>query len=141
MILYLDTSVIVTALTQEAETRRTIDWLEAQAVERLAISRWVTTEFSAALSIKVRAGRLSLNERAACLAKYGGSIARSFAMLPVMEAHFTAAARLADQAALGLRAGDALHLAIASGSGATVVTRDRRMAEAAIAAGMGSVLV
>lgn len=43
---------------------------------------------------------------------------------------FRAAARFTDQHALGLRAGDALQLAIASEQGATLVTLDRRLAEA-----------
>ena len=46
-------------------------------------------------------------------------------------AHFEKAARFASHHALGLRAGDALHLAIAAGGGHTLVTLDVRMAEAA----------
>jgi uncharacterized protein len=49
--------------------------------------------------------------------------------------HFRAAARFADQQALGLRAGDTLHLAIALEHGATVHTLDQRLAEAGPALG------
>nr|WP_306422224.1 hypothetical protein [Geminicoccus harenae] len=42
---------------------------------------------------------------------------------------------LADQHLLGLRAGDAMHLAVASAHGATVHTVDHRLAEAAPAVG------
>ena len=52
-----------------------------------------------------------------------------------------AAARMTDQHALGLRAGDALHLAIAADHGATVQTLDRRIAEAAPTLGIPARLV
>lgn len=51
-------------------------------------------------------------------------------MLQVTGAHFRAAAKFIDQHALGLRAGDALHLATASERGATVHTLDQRLADA-----------
>ncbi|WP_408884429.1 PIN domain-containing protein [Komagataeibacter xylinus] len=41
MSLYLDTSVLVVALTNEEETTRMQDWLGAQAPEDLSISDWV----------------------------------------------------------------------------------------------------
>jgi predicted nucleic acid-binding protein len=43
---------------------------------------------------------------------------------------FRAAAKFADLHDLGLRAGDALHLAIASEHGATIYTLDQRLADA-----------
>ena len=57
-------------------------------------------------------------------------------MLPVSEHHFQIAARFADQASLGLRAGDAVHLAVASEAGFSVVTLDRKLAEAGAALGV-----
>ncbi len=57
-------------------------------------------------------------------------------MLPVTGGHFRAATKFVDQHALGLRAGDALHLATASEHGATVHTLDRRWAEAGPALGV-----
>jgi uncharacterized protein len=51
-------------------------------------------------------------------------------LLAVTGLHFRAAAKFVDQHALGLRAGDALHLAVASEHGATVHTLDQRLAEA-----------
>jgi uncharacterized protein len=44
--------------------------------------------------------------------------------------HFHSGARLADRHSLGLRAGDALHLAVASDYGATLCTLDERLAKA-----------
>lgn len=51
-------------------------------------------------------------------------------MSPLTGSHFRTAAKFVDQNALGLRAGDALHLAIAAELGATVQTLDQRLAEA-----------
>jgi predicted nucleic acid-binding protein len=48
---------------------------------------------------------------------------------------------VADWPALGLRAGDALHLAIASQHGATVYTLDQRIAEAGPALGVSAQLL
>jgi len=54
--------------------------------------------------------------------------------------HFRTAAAFADQYALGLRAGDALHLAIAAEHGATLCTLDRRLADAGGALGVKTLL-
>ena len=139
--LYVDTSILVAALTREPATGRMQAWLADQAAGMLAISEWVLTEFSAAMSVKVRTGQLAAPDRAEALAVFTGLVEASFQVLPVSGQDFRAAARLADQHATGLRAGDALHLAVASRHGARVRTLDRGLAAAAEALGVSVALV
>ena len=130
MSVYIDTSVLVAALTNEAETDRMQSWLSSQDPDELFISDWVATEFSSALSIKLRSGQINVADRANALALFTRLSAESFQILPITTQQFRAAARFSDQYALGLRAGDALHLAVCADHGATLCTLDRRIAEA-----------
>jgi predicted nucleic acid-binding protein len=127
---YLDTSVVIAALTDEPSTQRVQTWLEYRSTDDLHVSQWVITEVSSALSMKVRMGTLSQDHRTAAQTFFRQMIAESLTVLPLRSLHFHAAALLADQHQLGLRAGDALHLAVATDVGATLYTLDKRLAEA-----------
>lgn len=138
---YLDTSLLIAALTNETCTERAQTWLSEQSPGGLFISDWVITEFSSALSIKVRTGALSAQHRAEALAMFTRLTAESFTLLPISSSHFLTAARYVDDHALGLRAGDALHLAVAGQRGATLCTLDRRLAEGGLALGVATQLL
>jgi len=139
--LYLDTSLLVAALTNQAETERMQRWLGQQPVDDLAVSDWVATEFSSALSIKLRTGQIGAAHRADALATFARLAADSFTVVPVSRLQFRTAARFADQHTLGLRAGDALHLAVCADLGATLCTLDQRLRHAGSALGVKTILL
>jgi uncharacterized protein len=139
--LYLDTSLLVTALTTEPEGTRIAAWIRSNSSDDLVISDWVVTEFSAALSMKLRGGQVDPTRRATALSLFSEFCTEKATVLPVEHEHFRAAARFADRYDSGIRAGDALHLAIAFENGATLCTLDRRMSDAGPVLGVATLLV
>ncbi len=137
MSFYLDTSVITAALTMEATTPRMQSWLGSQPPGDLIVSEWVATEFAAAMSIKQRTGAITPLERTEASKEFSRLWREVFAIAPIGKRHFRAASRFASQYALGLRAGDALHLAIAMDEGAILATLDVKLANAATTLGAG----
>jgi predicted nucleic acid-binding protein len=111
-LIYIDTSALVPIFILEPKSAAVVDWLESSN-ERLAISDWSLVEFASAAAIKVR-----MREIGAALAKQATTKMESFAQnhctiaMPGRD-QFRHAAELASDGTLKLRAGDALHLAIA----------------------------
>jgi len=141
--LYLDTSLLVTALTTEPEGTRVSAWIRSSsnAAAGFAVSDWVVTEFSAALSRKLRAQQIDPVSRARALSLFAEFCTHQATVLAVEHEHFRAAASFADIFEAGIRAGDALHLAIARDHGATLCTLDRRLADAGPPLGVATMLV
>lgn len=138
---YVDTSLLVAALLNEKSTAATQRWLSEQPAGELAVSDWVATEFSAALSMKLRTGDLEPPHRSEVLAFFTRLMEASFQLLPVSRRDFQTAARFADLHLTGLRAGDALHLAVAANHGASLHTMDKQLAKAGQALGVDTELL
>jgi len=128
---YLDASAAVAAVTEEAHSDRVWQWLTAHTDAALFVSGWVDTEVSSALSIKARTGALTLDQRVSAMESWRRFRASSLRELAVTPDHFESAARFCDRPDLGLRASDALHLAIAASANVQLLTLDERMAEIA----------
>jgi len=128
---YLDTSLIVAALVREPGTEAAKTYLLAASDEFLLASRWVVTEFSSALALKVRTGTITETEQAAALAMFRRFGASRLRLLDVESKDFDMAANLCDKITAPLRAGDALHLAVCKRTGARLATFDDGMAAAA----------
>lgn len=138
--LYPDTSLLVAALTIEVGSTAAQAWLDEQR-EPVLVSDWTLTEVAAALAMKLRLGALTDDRRHTAAGVFERMIARSLTVVPVTAACFRAATRFAEAAASGLRAGDALHLAIAAQHGATVCTFDKQQATAGPIVGVATRLI
>ena len=133
---YLDTSVLVALLTNEPAASRVTDWLKTKPAGTLHLSGWTITEFSSALSLKVRTGQITLLQRETSLTAFNRLVSRSLITLPVGNADYAAAARLCDRFDLGLRAADSLHLVVALNAGLPMATLDGILAKACTAVGL-----
>ena len=100
----------------------------------------MATETVAAVAMKQRQGLITTAERRRIEAGWQAVQDASFETLDVAMTDFARAERLVDFGT-GLRAADALHLAIALRHGCELVTRDRALAVAAAAAGTTAYLL
>ena len=128
---YIDASAIVAAVTAEARSDAVWNWLDRQLPGSVFVSDWTDTEVASALSRKLRTGQLDLEQRAIARSLWRTLRRESLHILGITPEHFAEASAFATQNTLNIRAGDALHLAIAAASGFTLVTLDTTMAKAA----------
>ncbi|MCX7173070.1 MAG: type II toxin-antitoxin system VapC family toxin [Proteobacteria bacterium] len=122
--IYLDTSVAVSLLVPEPRTADVKAWF-AGLTEVPVGCDWLLTEFDSAISIKVRSGELSEANAKAVRKEFDRLTVSGLRIVPVSRSAFRDAADLAKQHTQRLRAGDALHLAVARDIGAqSVATLD-----------------
>ena len=137
MIHYLDTSLLVPLHIHEPKSPNVRAWLIGVGAAELAVSEWCITEFASASSIKTRTGQIDQAKKDLAQAEFLAFIRfRVKRVILVDSIDFRRAAELCDRWQTGLRAGDALHLAIAERHGLTVCTLDRGMWTAAQALGL-----
>jgi predicted nucleic acid-binding protein len=131
---YADTSLLVSALSPDANTARARDWLKTGP--GLIISAWAVAEFGAIIRRQARVGRIA---RAGVDAAEAGlqTLVAGGAFRPVLADDLVEAGRLVRRLE-PLRAPDALHLAVALRLRLDVATFDVGLATAARAAGLGA---
>ena len=115
--IYVDTSALVALLTVEPHSPAVTAWFTAN-IEPLVSADWCAVEFASALAAKQRARQLRPAHARAAHESFAALTAGGLRLLPVNRASFQRAAALAKPARDGLRAGDALHLAVALDAGA-----------------------
>ncbi len=127
---YLDTSVLLPTLIAEPATEAVYEFLGADGQE-LLISDFAAAEVASALSRLLRMDLLTDADASARLADFDAWRAAIGSLVDVAASDARLAYIYARRFDLGLRAPDALHLAIARRLDATLVTLDRRLATAA----------
>lgn len=129
---YLDTSVLVAVLTHEPGSILVRDWLEGQQRHSsLATGDWALVEFASVMGIRVRTQTLHTRQAREVMDAMGTMTKDSMVMHAPSRAACTEAASLVSHFRQGLRAGDALHLAVAMEAGAGIfATLDRSLVTA-----------
>jgi hypothetical protein len=128
--LYLDASVILPTLNQEPASAEVQAFLAPRREGRL-ISECAAAEVASGLSRLVRMRALSEAEAVARLTDFEAWRATTATAVDVVTTDVRLAYAFVRRFDLGLRALDALHLAIARRLDATLVTLDRRLSRAA----------
>ncbi len=133
---YFDTSVLIAAVTEELRTQDARALLMTMMPDGFAVSSWTEAELSAALPMKVRAGGLAPQDLPKAFRALDALTGQGAWRIAVRDEDVVSAGALARAAATPLRAGDALHIAIARAHGLRLVTFDRDQAKAAQAHGL-----
>lgn len=129
--LYFDTSFLVPLLLHEATSDRIEPFMARLAGRELAVSQWTRVEFASLLAREVRMGGLEARAAREVEKEFESVVKASFVVwLPTTE-DFNLAREYLGRHRLGLRSGDALHLAIACNQGSEAIySLDKTMLEA-----------
>ena len=135
--IYLDTSVLGAIFFREPGAADLVARLESNRKEKLMISAWTLTEMASIGGIKQRTGAIDAETRQQAIANFQRFASMHLVTVEIDPADFRTAAVLIESPT-ALRAGDALHLAIARRLGARVASLDRRLCAATEVLGMAS---
>lgn len=116
-LIYVDTSVLVALIVPEPRSAVVARWYGRTRAE-LVSSAWCVPEFASALGIKQRTNQIDASQAQEAWQRFERLTSNDLSLLPVAAIVFSRAAALALDAPSALRAGDALHLAVAEQAGA-----------------------
>ena len=111
--IYLDTSFLAPFYIQEATSTSVETVLLNLPTSQIAISDWTTVEFASLVSRRVRMNELTPELMSLVMQSFQNDVTHSYTVFTVTTADFVLATEFIQQWETGLRAGDALHLAIA----------------------------
>ena len=119
--LYFDTSFLAPLILPEATSDKIAAFVARLPTEDFAVSHWTRVEFSSLIAREVRMGGLDVQAAARADARFEAMVDESFSVLLPNAGDFGLAKRYLGQFETGLRAGDALHLAVANNHRASVI--------------------
>jgi uncharacterized protein len=135
--LYFDTSFLTPVFRKEATSNNIQKFLQEQPAGELAISHWVRVEFSSVLARDVRMGLLAPEAAVELDAQFETAVTRSFDVILPNGNDFDLCKHYLGQFAAGLRAGDAMHLAVARNRLAQrIYTLDKKLLRAGKSLGL-----
>ncbi|MBF0152169.1 MAG: type II toxin-antitoxin system VapC family toxin [Magnetococcales bacterium] len=134
---YFDTSFVAPLILEELSSRRIQEFVVQLANEKWAVSHWTCVEFSSLLAREVRMRRMVQQDALEADNRFRKMIAESFVELSPTRDDFDLAGQYLRNYATGLRAGDALHLAVARNHHVrTLYTLDKTMLKAGLLLGL-----
>lgn len=129
--LYFDTSFLAPLILEEAASTEVERFIIGLPVGELAVSHWTRVEFASLLAREVRMGGMETPAAREAGAQFEAIVAESFVILLPNADDFTLAREYLGTFKTGLRAGGALHLAIANNHRAeTIYSFDKIMLKA-----------
>jgi len=120
-VLYFDTSFLAPLILPEAAGDKIAAFLRRLPAAELTVSNWTRVEFSSLIALEVRMGGLDGQAGARADARFEAMVDESFSILLPDAEDFGLAKRYLGRFETGLRAGDALHLAVANNHRAAVI--------------------
>ena len=115
---YFDTSFLVPLILPEATSAPIARFFQDLQAEGMAVSHWTRVEFSSLLAREVRMGGLSAEAACEADARFESMVKESFTVILPNSKDFDLAKEYLGRHETGLRAGDALHLAVTKNHGA-----------------------
>ena len=119
--IYFDTSFLAPLVLPESTSDKIAAFVRRLPVEELTVSHWTRVEFSSLIARDVRMSVLDAAAGARADARFEAMVDASFAVLLPNADDFGLAKRYLGKFNTGLRAGDALHLAIAANRQAAAI--------------------
>ena len=129
--IYFDTSFLAPLILEEASSTRVEAYVNRLPPGELCASHWARVEFASLLSREVRSGGLAQRDALAAAEQLEQMLAESWQILSPQAADYELARQFILRFPAALRAGDAMHLAVAKNHGAkSLLTLDKGMLKA-----------